>query len=256
MRRVERLGGRLILMASRALARVRTIARRLRARLRPRAAPGAPAGDPALARRHVRPGARRLLGSRRPRRGDGRPRSRVIARERRQGRRHQDLAARQGQGDRDARGACRAGVRMYTGDDFNYAELIAGDDVGSAPTSPQRCAARHLRCDRARGQRRAVGARGRRHARASTRSSRRPCRCRATSSRRRRASTRPASCSWRGSTATSRISRWSAGSRARASLLHLAELFRLADAAGLLERAGRSRVARMQHLLALHGVDG
>jgi len=26
-----------------------------------------------------------------------------------------------------------AGVRMYTGDDFNYAELIAGDGVGSAP---------------------------------------------------------------------------------------------------------------------------
>ncbi len=27
-----------------------------------------------------------------------------------------------------------AGVRMYTGDDFNYAELIAGDGVGSEPT--------------------------------------------------------------------------------------------------------------------------
>ena len=27
-----------------------------------------------------------------------------------------------------------AGVRMYTGDDFNYAELIAGDGVGDAPT--------------------------------------------------------------------------------------------------------------------------
>ena len=26
------------------------------------------------------------------------------------------------------------GVRMYTGDDFNYAELIAGDGVGAAPT--------------------------------------------------------------------------------------------------------------------------
>ena len=26
-----------------------------------------------------------------------------------------------------------AGVRMYTGDDFNYAELIAGDDAGSLP---------------------------------------------------------------------------------------------------------------------------
>jgi hypothetical protein len=27
-----------------------------------------------------------------------------------------------------------AGVRMYTGDDFNYAELIAGDGVGGMPT--------------------------------------------------------------------------------------------------------------------------
>jgi hypothetical protein len=27
-----------------------------------------------------------------------------------------------------------AGVRMYTGDDFNYAELIAGDGMGAAPT--------------------------------------------------------------------------------------------------------------------------
>ncbi len=36
------------------------------------------------------------------------------------------------------------GVRMYTGDDFNYAELIAGDDERLL-----RCAARHLRRDRA-----------------------------------------------------------------------------------------------------------
>ena len=31
-------------------------------------------------------------------------------------------------------GADGNGVRMYTGDDFNYAELIAGDGVGDAPT--------------------------------------------------------------------------------------------------------------------------
>jgi hypothetical protein len=39
--------------------------------------------------------------------------------------------------DKDAEIAMRrrlpAGVRMYTGDDFNYPELIAGDDVGSQP---------------------------------------------------------------------------------------------------------------------------
>ena len=30
-----------------------------------------------------------------------------------------------------------AGVRMYTGDDFNYAELIAGDGVGETPNRRQ-----------------------------------------------------------------------------------------------------------------------
>jgi hypothetical protein len=46
-----------------------------------------------------------------------------------------------------------AGVRMYTGDDFNYAELIAGDGVGGARTAAQRRPARHLRRDRAGGER-------------------------------------------------------------------------------------------------------
>ena len=39
-------------------------------------------------------------------------------------------------------------VRMYTGDDFNYAELIAGDGTCHG------CPARHLRSDRAGGLRR------------------------------------------------------------------------------------------------------
>ena len=121
------------------------------------------------------------------------------------------------------------GVRMYTGDDFNYAELIAGDDAGL-----QRRPARHLRCHRAGRLRRARGARRRRPRRASTTSWRRPCRSRATSSRRRPASTRPASCSWPTSTACRTTSSWSAASRARARSPHLAELFRLADRAGLL----------------------
>ena len=49
------------------------------------------------------------------------------------------------------------GVRMYTGDDFNYAELIAGDDEGL-----QRRTARHLRRHRAGSIRRAGSARHRR----------------------------------------------------------------------------------------------
>jgi hypothetical protein len=47
------------------------------------------------------------------------------------------------------------GVRMYTGDDFNYAELIAGDGFGATHPRPQRRAAGHLRRHRAGGQRRA-----------------------------------------------------------------------------------------------------
>ena len=49
------------------------------------------------------------------------------------------------------------GVRMYTGDDFNYAELIAGDEQGL-----QRRPARHLRRHRAGRLRRAGRARRRR----------------------------------------------------------------------------------------------
>ena len=45
------------------------------------------------------------------------------------------------------------------------------------------------------------------------------------------------------------------GQQSTRSLPHLAELFRLADAAGLL-RAARARGARAcRHLLALHGVE-
>ena len=70
-----------------------------------------------------------------------------------------------------------AGVRMYTGDDFNYAELIAGDDEGHSDAllgifdaiAPAASAALP-----------ALGAR--RRERASTTSWRRRCRCRGTSS--------------------------------------------------------------------------
>ena len=60
----------------------------------------------------------------------------------------------------DMRRRLDQGVRMYTGDDFNYAELIAGDDAGLFAR-----AARHLRCDRAGGILRAVAARRRRRGR-------------------------------------------------------------------------------------------
>ena len=95
----------------------------------------------------------------------------------------------------------RQGVRMYTGDDFNYAELIAGDDQGYSHAllgifdaiAPAASAA-------------LVSLAAGKTRRRSTRCSRRPFRCRGTSSARRRASTRPAWCSWPISTATRTIS--------------------------------------------------
>jgi hypothetical protein len=44
------------------------------------------------------------------------------------------------------------------------------------------------------------------------------------------------------------------GQQSTRSLVHLAELFRLADAAGLIEQPELA-VQRMTHLLALHGVE-
>ena len=126
---------------------------------------------------------------------------------------------------------------MYTGDDFNYAELIAGDGVGDAPNA----SATATRCSAS-----------------STRSRRR----RAPRWRRWRAATRRAST--RSSAPTVPLSRhifqaptrfyktgvvfmaWLnghqdhfvmvGGQQSTRSLPHFAELFRLADAAGLLEQ--------------------
>ena len=86
-----------------------------------------------------------------------------------------------------------AGVRMYTGDDFNYAELIAGDGQGH---SDALLGIFDAIAPAASG--RPLGARGAATGRASSTSWSRRCRCRGTSSRRRPASTRPASCSWPG----------------------------------------------------------
>ena len=79
-----------------------------------------------------------------------------------------------------------SGVRMYTGDDFNFAELIGGDESGYSDAllgifdaiAPAAAAA--------------LAALKEEIAPRSTRSSRPPCPCRATCSARRPASTRPA----------------------------------------------------------------
>ena len=189
----EKLGGRMILMASRALAAAAQAHRTTTRGLRPHPVAGHGAGDHPLAGRDVRPRAGRVLGHDGSLRGDGGlP---LIHEARLQGGRNQDLAARQGTGDRHAPQAAK-GVRMYTGDDFNYAELIEGDAQGSR----MRCWASSTPSRRRRRRRCLPGTE--RKFRVPRHRWRPRSPCRATSSRRRRASIRPAWCSWPGSTAT------------------------------------------------------
>ena len=206
---VEKAGGRIILMASRALAQDRPHAGRLHQGVRPRAVAGARTGDHPLARRHVRSGAGELLGHAEPRRGDG-CRGRRHQRQRGQGRRREGLAARQAARDRHAPPARQERENVYR----RRFQLRRTDRRRRARAFPTRCSAsstpsRRRRPTRCRGSRPATRP-------ASTTCWGRPCRCRAISSRRRRASTKPASCSWPISTATRTTSPWSAGRRARA----------------------------------------
>ena len=120
---------------------------------------------------------------------------------------------------------------------------------------PLRRAPRHLRCDRARRVRGADRAR-RRRSRPVRRHSRAdgavvPPRLRRADALLQdgrgvpRVAQRP----------PDRISRWWADSRARAASCHLSELFRLADAAGLL-RDPELAASRMRAFLRVHGIDG
>ena len=147
------------------------------------------------------------------------------------------------------------GVRMYTGDDFNYAELIAGDGVGAAPRqrhsdallgifdaiAPAASAALAAL---------AAGDEARFHAilaptvplsrhifRAPTRFYK----------------TGVVFMAWLNGHQDHFV--MVGGQQSTRSLPHFAELFRLADAAGLIEQPDLA-CARMRHLLALHGVAG
>ncbi len=146
------------------------------------------------------------------------------------------------------------GVRMYTGDDFNYAELIAGDGQGNAPT--------HRHSDALLGifdaiapaasaalAALAAGDEARFHAilaptvplsrhifRAPTRYYK----------------TGVVFMAWLNGHQDHFV--MVGGQQSTRSLPHLAELFRLADGAGLIEDPALA-VRRMSHLLALHGID-
>jgi hypothetical protein len=146
-----------------------------------------------------------------------------------------------------------AGVRMYTGDDFNYAELIAGDGAGTlanhghsdallgifdaiAPAASAALAAL------------AAGDEARFHAILAPTV---PLSRHIFAAPTRFYKTGVVFMAW----LNGHQSHFTlvGGQHSARSLLHLCELFRLADAAGLIEDPQRA-ASRMTHLLALHGV--
>ncbi|HSC64656.1 MAG TPA: dihydrodipicolinate synthase family protein [Caldimonas sp.] len=148
-----------------------------------------------------------------------------------------------------------AGVRMYTGDDFNYAELIAGDGVGGtrnqqhsdallgifdaiAPAASAALAAlSDGQVDRFHAILVPTVPLSRHIFQAPTRFYK----------------TGIVFLAW----LNGHQSHFTmvGGQQSARSLGHFADIFRLADAAGLIEQPELA-VARMRHLLALHGVDG
>jgi len=148
-----------------------------------------------------------------------------------------------------------AGVRMYTGDDFNYAELIAGDGVGGAKNqqhsdallgifdaiAPAASAALAALSDGQVDRFHAILAPtvplSRHIFQAPTRFYK----------------TGIVFLAW----LNGHQSHFAmvGGQQSTRSLGHFAEIFRLADGAGLIEQPELA-VVRMRHLLALHGVDG
>jgi len=147
------------------------------------------------------------------------------------------------------------GVRMYTGDDFNYAELIAGDAFAGAPNQRQSDALLGIFDAIAPAASAALSAlasgdAARFHAilaptvplsrhifRAPTRFYK----------------TGVVFMAWLNG--HQRHFTMVGGQQSTRSLVHLAELLRLADAAGLIEQPELA-AARMCTLLALHGVEG
>jgi hypothetical protein len=147
------------------------------------------------------------------------------------------------------------GVRMYTGDDFDYAELIAGDGVGSAPN--------HRHSDALLGIFDAIApaasaalvalAAGDRARFESILEPTVPLSRHIFQAPTRFYKTGIVFLAW----LNGHQSHFTmvGGQQSARSLLHFADAFRLADRAGLLERPELA-VARMRQLLALHGVAG
>lgn len=145
------------------------------------------------------------------------------------------------------------GVRMYTGDDFNYAELIAGDGEGALPNHRSSDAllgifdaiapaASAALSELAAGNEAAFHAILAPTVPLSRHIFRAPTRYYKTG---------VVFMAWLNG--HQRHFTMVGGQQSTRSLVHFAELFRLADAAGLIEQPELA-VRRMQHLLALHGV--
>jgi len=151
-------------------------------------------------------------------------------------------------------GADGQGVRMYTGDDFNYAELIAGDGVGAQP--------RHQHSDALLGifdaiapaasaalAALAAGDEARFHAILAPTV---PLSRHIFQAPTRFYKTGVVFMAWINGHQSHFV--MVGGQQSTRSLVHLCELFRLADAAGLIEQPELA-LHRMKALLSLHGVD-
>ncbi len=147
------------------------------------------------------------------------------------------------------------GVRMYTGDDFNYAELIAGDGAGSTPEHGKSDALLGIFDAIAPAASAALAALGagdadRFHAILAPTV---PLSRHIFQAPTRFYKTGIVLLAW----LNGHQSHFTmvGGQQSARSIVHCAELFRLADGANLLEQPELA-TRRMKHLLALHGVDG
>ncbi len=147
------------------------------------------------------------------------------------------------------------GVRMYTGDDFNYAELIAGDGVGAASNQRQSDALLGIFDAIAPAASAALAAL------AEDDTQRFHAILAPTVPLSRHIFQAPTRFYKTGIVFLAWINGHQShftmvgGQQGARGVLHFAEAFRLADAAGLIEQPDLA-VARMKHLLALHGIDG
>lgn len=146
------------------------------------------------------------------------------------------------------------GVRMYTGDDFNYAELIAGDGHGTATTHGRSDALLGIFDAIAPAASAALGelARANLEEFHAILGPTVPLSRHIFAAPTRFYKTGVVFMAWLNG--HQRHFTMVGGQQSARSLVHFAELFRLADAANLLERPELA-VARMKTLLALHGVE-